>query len=168
MRLVPFALASIVLAGFAIITQAASNEGIISFGGLDRLGYSIDGGGVGQVDSYTLNISSENLKNLKGETLSVIKITSADGRYDGVFDLGSVSVNVQGKPVPLEAVTPVEGRAGMQITLGSKIPASSNVEIKISNVKNPTSVGEFKFDAHVVGVGKPLRHYVGNWVLLFE
>jgi hypothetical protein len=86
--------------------------------------------------------------------------------YKGTFDPKKVEVRVKGKAVPLSEVRWDKENRVIEIYPEQPVPAGSNVELVLSNVKNPAFGGIFYFNCSIQSPGDvPLSRYLGTWML---
>lgn len=165
-RLAPaFFVTGAILTGLPAFTLAQSNPGFTLWSGVERkdqLNYYLDfGGQANGWDRYRLRIPANKLE----LGVAQIVITYPD-YYKGKFDPKNVEVMVNRKSVPLQEVAWDKENRAIQIYLKEPIEAGKNVEVQLSNVKNPPSGGVFYFDCRILTPGDiPLPRYVGTWLL---
>lgn len=86
--------------------------------------------------------------------------------YKGTFDIKDVEVKVKGKSVELDEVTWDKENRTIQIFPREPVPAGNEVELILSNVKNPSAGGMFYFNCSIMSPGDvPLVRPIGTWVL---
>jgi len=150
--------------GMPVVSLAQSLPGFTIFGGPERgnqLGYRLDYGTPGMWDRYRLRIPSKKLP----FAVAQLSITYPN-YYKGNFDAKQVQVRVKDKSVPLQDVVWDKENHFIEIYLKDAIPAGNNIEVVLSNVKNPTPGGMYNFNARVRSPGDvPLYRYVGTWTL---
>jgi hypothetical protein len=176
-------MASLLVAGGivlpAAISQAQSNPGLtFTWGqgpsGKEQLRYVLDYGTPGMSnDRYRLKLGTQNV------AISRINITYPE-YFDGTFNDKSIEVRVgapqrggfmnlrreYGKPVPLAQVVLDPKSRVIDIVPNTAIPAGEQVEIVLSNVRNPPIGGMYYFNARIESPGDvPLMRYVGTWIL---
>lgn len=157
------AVSSCLLVGTANTISASS--GFILFGGPpaeSRLPSHLDFGGRTNVwDRYRLKIPSKKMK----LAVSQFSISYPD-YYKGTFDIKDVEVKVKGKSVELDEVTWDKENRTIQIFPREPVPAGNEVELILSNVKNPSAGGMFYFNCSIMSPGDvPLVRPIGTWVL---
>lgn len=161
--LTALAVSSCLLAGTP--NTISANSGFILFGGPppeNRLPSRLDFGGRTNVwDRYRLKIPNKKMK------LAVSQFSiSYPEYYKGTFDTKDVEVKVKGKSVKLDEVTWDKENRTIQIFPREPVPAGNEVELILSNVKNPSSGGMFNFNCSVMSPGDvPLMRFIGTWVL---
>lgn len=159
------AIASCLLVGIPSLTIAQGLPGFTIFGGVkgeDNLNYRLDfGGRSGGWDRYRLRIPAKKMK------LAVAQFAiSYPDYFKGTFDTKDIEVVVKGKSVPLQEVNWNRENNLIEIYPVDPIPAGNNVEIQLSNVRNPDSGGMFYFNCQVLSPGDtPLLRYLGTWVI---
>lgn len=159
------AVTACVLTGLPSITLADSLPGFTLWGGVRRenqLPFRLDfGGRPNGWDRYRLRIPAKKMK------LAVAQFSiTYPNYYDGVFDPKDVEVRVRGKSLPLDDVTWDRENRVLQIFLQEPVPAGNQVELVLSNVKNPNFGGMFYFNCQIQTPGDvPLLRYVGTWIL---
>lgn len=158
------ALTSCLVTGLPSLTGAQGLPGFTIFGGPEKatmLNYRLDSGNSRMWDRYRLRIPSKKL-NLAIATLSI----TYPNYYKGSFDPKNIAVKVKGKSVPLQNVIWNKENHFIEIYPQEPIPAGNNVEIVLSNVKNPDYGGMFHFNVRIRTPGDvPLFRYIGTWVL---
>ena len=160
-----FAIAGCMVTGFAALSYAQSNPGLLLFGGVkgdENLNYRLDfGGRPDSWDRYRLRIPAKKMK------LAVAQFSiSYPDYYTGKFDPKDVEVRVKDKPVKLQEVNWNKENNVIEIFPEEPIPAASSVEIWLSNVRNPNTGGMFYFNCQVLSPGDaPLLRYIGTWVI---
>ena len=159
------AVTSCLLAGNPAITQAQGLPGFTLFSGVkgdNQLSYRLDFGGQPDGwDRYRLRISNKKLK------IAVAHfVISYPEYYKGSFDDKNIEVRVKDKKVPLSAVKWDKENHVIEIYPQEAVPAGSNVELVLSNVKNPNFGGVFYFNCSVQSPGDvPLSRYIGTWII---
>jgi hypothetical protein len=146
-------------------SSAQGLPGLTIFSGVnrpDQLNWRMDfDGNPGVQDRYRLRIPAKKMQ-FAVEQFSITYPNS----YRGEFDPKAVEIKVNGKNVPVnEANWDSESRV-IQIYPQEPVPAGTNVELVLSNVQNPRTVGTHYFNAMVRSPGDlPLMRYVGTWIL---
>ncbi len=154
-----------VLTGVPTISWADSLPGFTLFGGPPRenqLPFRLDFGGTPNTwDRYRLRIPAKKMQ------LAVAQFSiSYPNYYRGEFDTKEVEVRVRGKSVPLQEVVWDKENRVIQIYPQEPVPAGYNVELVLSNVKNPNFGGMFYFNCQILSPGDvPLLRYIGTWLL---
>lgn len=165
------AVTSCLLTGFATRSSANGNCGFTLWSGVPReqiLCYHLDfGGQPGIWDRYRLRIPSE-----KMELRAAQLVISYPENYKGKFDTDAIEVNVEGEPVLLQedGIVWDQEKRQIQIYPYEPIDAEKDVEIVLSNVKNPNFGGTYYFKAMYLPPGiEPgiveVPRYVGIWIL---
>lgn len=166
-------LSSCLATGMAHLAQAQGGQGFTIFGGVkdNELPYYLDFGGQrGAWDRYRLRIPSKKVT----LAISQIAISYRNASYfDGEFDTKAVEVLITRptwrkvlKKVPIESVNWDKENYLLQVSLKEPVPAGSNVEVQLSNVRNPDSGAFYYFDCQIQTPGDvPLLRYVGTWIL---
>lgn len=147
-----------------VATFAQGLPGFTIFGGPERgnqLNYRLDYGTPGMWDRYRLRIPSKKL------TFAIAQLNiSYPNYYEGSFDPKQIEVRVKNKPVPLQDAIWDKENHFIEIYPVEPIPAGNNVEVVLSNVKNPSPGGMYNFNVRVRSPGDvPMLRYVGTWVL---
>lgn len=146
------------------IALADSLPGLTIFGGLDRkyrLPYRLDfGGRPDGWDRYRLKIPKDKLK------IAVAQIVVAyPADFDGKFDLKDIEVRVKGQKITVDEVIWDKENHALQIYPQESIAAGNDIEVILSNVKNPR-FGIYYFTASILSPGEvPLPRYIGTWDL---
>ena len=149
------------------ITLANGLPGLTIFGGPGRgnaLPFRLDFGGVpDQWDRYRLRIPARKL-NLAAAQFT-ISYDQSPARFDGKFDTEEIEVRVKGESVPLQEVIWDQENNLIEIYPEEPVPAGSQVELVLSNVKNP-DFGIYYFKCLILTPGDvPLPRYIGTWDL---
>ncbi|MBD2185823.1 DUF2808 domain-containing protein [Aerosakkonema funiforme] len=157
-----------VLTGVPTITWADALPGFTLFGGPPRenqLPFRLDfGGNANAWDRYRLRIPAKKM-NLAVAQFSI----SYPNYYRGQFDPKKVEVRVRGKSVPLQEVVWDKENRVIQIYPVEPVPAGYQVELVLSNVKNPNFGGMFYFNCQILSPGDvPLLRYIGTWILSID
>jgi hypothetical protein len=157
------AITSCLLAGVPAVSLAQS--GLILFGGVkgeNQLSYRTDFGGQSNAwDRYRLRISNKKLKVAVAQF--IIKYPEY---YKGTFDTKKIEVKAGDKKVALSEIKWDKDNHVLEIYPQEAIPAGKNVEIILSNVKNPSFGGMYYFHCSVQSPGDvPLSRYIGTWIL---
>jgi hypothetical protein len=180
--LVPVVMAAgVLLAGVGVpaISLAQNNSGFtFTWGegprGKEQLRYTLDYGTPGMMgDRYRFRLGVQNL------AINRINITYPD-YYDGTFDPKAIEVRVgaptragflslrreYGRAIPLTQVNYDPKSRVLDLVPAEVIPAGEQVEIVLSNVRNPAVGGMYYFNARVESPGDvPLMRYVGTWIV---
>jgi len=159
------AITGCLLAAAPTITFAQSNPGFTLIGGAgkDTLDYYLDFGGQrDNWDRYRLRIPAKKMD------LGADKFTiNYPDYYEGTFDKDQVEVVVQDQTIKPKEVTWDQENHRLQIFLEKTIESGKDIEIVLSNVKNPSFGGIFNFNCMAENYtdSVPLPRYVGTWVL---
>ena len=162
------AVTSCLLTGFPSSVWADSLPGFTLFGGPPRenqLPFRLDfGGRVNTWDRYRLRIPAKKMK-LAATQFSI----SYPDYFKGQFDTKDVEVKVKGKSVTLDEVSWDKENRTIQIYTKEPVAAGNEVELVLSNVKNPSSGGMFYFNCSVMSPGDvPLLRYLGTWLVSID
>jgi len=162
------AVTSCLLTGTSSLVWADSLPGFTLFGGPSRetqLPFRLDfGGRINTWDRYRLKIPAKKM-NLAVSQFSI----SYPDYYKGTFDTKDVQVRVKGKSVPLDEITWDKENRTIQIFPKESVPAGNEVELILSNVKNPSLGGMFYFNCSIMTPGDvPLMRYIGTWLLSID
>jgi hypothetical protein len=152
---------------FAPVAQA-NGPGLTIFSGVPaekQLKYNFDfGGNKGSWDRYRLKIDKKRMKLAAAE----ITIDYPD-YYKGTFNPKEMEIKVNGKKIKLQEVKWDKENYFLQLFPAEAIPAGSNVEIILSDVRNPDYPGTFYFNCRVLTPGDvPLLRDLGSWVLSID
>lgn len=159
------AIAGCLVVGLPIISLAQGLPGLTIFGGVkgeDNLNYRLDyGGRSGSWDRYRLRIPAKKMK------LAVAQFAiSYPDYYKGEFDPKKVEILFKGKSVALQEVNWNKENHLLEIYPVDPVPAGGDVEIQLSNVRNPNFGGMFYFNCQIISPGDvPLLRYLGTWVI---
>jgi hypothetical protein len=162
---IALAIAGCLATAIPLVSLAQGLPGLTIFSGVDRqyqLAYRLDyDGRLGIRDRYHLRIPASKMK------LAVAQFAiSYPASYRGHFDSRAIEVLANGESVPLDEVNWDRDNRVIEIYPRTPVPADSRVEIVLSNVQNPLSVGTHYFNALVRSPGDvPLLRYVGTWIL---
>lgn len=159
------AIAGCLISGLPTTTLAQGLPGLTIFGGVkgdENLNYRLDfGGRAGGWDRYRLRIPRAKMK-LAAAQFAI----SYPDYYQGTFDPKRVEVRVKDKAVALQEVKWDKENSLLEIFPKEPVPAGSNVEIWLENVRNPSFGGMFYFNCQVLSPGDvPLLRYIGTWVI---
>jgi hypothetical protein len=159
------AVTSCLLAGIPAISWAQSLPGFTLFSGVkseNQLPFRLDFGGQSNGwDRYRLRINNKKLK-----TAVAYFVISYPDYYKGTFDPKEIEVRVRDKKIALSEVKWDKENRVIQIYPQEPIPAGNNVELVLSNVKNPAFGGVFYFNCSIQSPGDvPLSRYVGTWII---
>jgi Protein of unknown function (DUF2808) len=159
------AVTACIVTGLPSVTLADSLPGFTLFGGPNResqLPFRLDfGGRPNGWDRYRLRIPAKKMK------LAVAQFSiSYPDYFEGEFDKNDVEVRVRGRSVPLDEVNWDRENRVIQIFPREPVPAGNQVELVLSNVKNPTFGGMFYFNCQIQTPGDvPLLRYIGTWLV---
>lgn len=158
------AVTGFLLAGVPIASLAQGLPGLTIFGGPEgrnQLNYRLDYGAPGVWDRYRLRIPAKKL------TIAMAQLNiSYPNYYEGSFDPKRIELRVKDKSVPLQDVVWDQENRFIEIYPVEPIPAGNNVEVVLSNVRNPYPGGMYQFNARIRSPGDvPLLRYVGTWLL---
>ncbi|MDF5731496.1 MAG: DUF2808 domain-containing protein [Rhizonema sp. PD38] len=169
-RLLPtLALSGFLLAGLpATISLADSLPGFTLFSGVkgeNQLPFRLDYGGTPDGwDRYRLKITHKKLS-----TAVEHFIIQYPNYYNGSFDTKNIELRVKDKKVPLSQSSPVKWDKEnhvIEIYPQDPVPAGSNVDIVLSNVKNPATGGVYYFNCSTQSPGDvQLSRYIGTWII---
>ncbi len=160
-------LAGCLLLGAQALTLADGNSGLTIFSGVERkdqLNYYLDfGGHPRQLDRYKLYIPGKKLT----QGASKFFISYPD-YFDGQFDTERVEVRVKGESMPVREVYWDKESRVLEIDLVKPIEASNQVDIVLSNVRNP-GFGTYYFVGDALAAGDiPVRLYLGTWIVTID
>jgi len=159
------AVTSCLLAGLPTTSQADPNPGLTLFSGVkhdEQMSYRLDyGGQPSGWDRYRLRISHKKLK------IAVAHfVINYPEYYKGSFDPKQIELNVKGKKVPVSEAKWDKENHVIEIYPQEPIPAGNDVEVILSNVKNPTFGGVYYFNCSIQSPGDvPLSRYIGTWII---
>ena len=160
-----FVVGSGLLVGLPAITWADPNPGLTLFSGVkgdNQLSYRLDfGGQPNGWDRYRLRISRKKMK------IAVAQfVINYPEYFKGSFDPKKIELHVKDKKVPLSDVKWDKENHVIEIFPQEAVPAGSNVELVLSDVKNPTFGGVYYFNCSVQSPGDvPLSRYIGTWII---
>ncbi|MEA5581917.1 DUF2808 domain-containing protein [Nodularia harveyana UHCC-0300] len=159
------AVTSSLLAGFPVMNQAHSSEGLILFGGVkseNRLSYRFDfGGRANSWDRMRLRIPAKKMK-LAAAQFAI----SYPDYYEGSFDPKEIEVKVKGKKVALNEVKWNKEAHLLEIFPEEPVPAGGDVELVLSNMKTPNFGGMYHFNCQILAPGDvPILRYIGTWLV---
>jgi hypothetical protein len=164
--LAALAIAGCLATGLSSMVLAQTMPGITIFSGIDRenqLAYRLDFGGIpSRTDRYRLRISPRKMELAVSEFAVSYPVT-----YTGQFDPNRIRIDVDGQTVELDEVIWDQESRLIRIYPVEPVPAATQVEIVLSGVRNPRSVGTHYFNALVVSPGDTtaLLRYVGTWII---
>jgi hypothetical protein len=165
----------------ALIQPIASAEGLpgITFRWnnngqkFTELRYAIDHSTVPNgLARYRLRLGPGDMK-LAASQFSINYLDAFDGDIDAknielrtCKKAGSILSNAKCTKVPVDEITYDPAVRRISIYPTQPVPAGSNVEIVLSNVRNPTGPGMYQMNALVESPGDtPMLRYVGSWLL---
>ncbi|KGF73116.1 hypothetical protein DO97_01915 [Neosynechococcus sphagnicola sy1] len=164
------ALTGCLVAGFSTTTWAQQSSGFTLFSGVkseNQLPFQLDYGGKSGIwDRYRLRLPAKRVK------LAIAQIAiSYPDYYKGEIDPKAVEIALTSgrkvlKKIPIQEVNWDRENRLILIALKEPIPASSSVEIILSNVRNPSNVGMYYFNCQIQTPGDvPLLRYIGTWII---
>lgn len=159
------AIAGCLVAGLPIVAFSQGLPGFTLFSGVkseNQLNYRLDfGGNTNSWDRYRMRIERKRMK------VAVAQFTiDYPDYYKGTFDPKSVELMVNNKKVAIQEVKWEKENYVISVFPQDPVPAGSNVEIILSNVKNPSNGGVFYFNCRVLSPGDvPLLRDIGTWIL---
>ncbi|GAB1539248.1 DUF2808 domain-containing protein [Scytonema sp. NUACC21] len=159
------AVASCLLVTLPAISSAEGLPGFTLFSGVkgeNQLPFRLDfGGQTNGWDRYRLRIPNRKMKRAVAQI-----VIGYPNYFKGSFDPKKMEIRVRGKEVPLSEAKWDKENQVIELFPQEPIPAGSNVEVVLSNVKNPPSGGIFYFNCSVQSPGDvPLSQYLGTWIL---
>jgi hypothetical protein len=149
-------------------TQANGEPGLTIFGGVTadkQLSYHLDfGGNKGSWDRYRLKLPRKKMK------LAVAEFTiDYPDYYKGRFNTKEIEIKVNGKAIKMQEVKWDPENYFLQLFPAEPIAAGSDVEIVLSDVRNPDSPGTFYFNCRVLTPGDvPLLRDLGSWIISID
>jgi Protein of unknown function (DUF2808) len=163
------ALASCLVAVAPIISvKADSLPGFVLFSGVDRsdqLSYRLDSGERNATDRYYLRIPGSKIDRLGAGS---IQITYPE-YYKGKFDDKNIAVLVGDRAVAVKSVKWNRQKYSLQIDLAENVKTEGEIQLVLSNVKNPDLSGMFYFNCQVKSSAEfPVARYVGTWILSID
>jgi hypothetical protein len=161
------AIAGCFATGLTTAVVAQSGPGLTIFSGIDReyeLGYHLDYEGISnRYDNYHLRVPADKLE----LAVSQFAVTYPD-TYEVNFDVEDVEIRleVDGESVPLDSVSwDVDNRI-IEIFPTDPVPARSDVEIVLKDIRNPGGSGIHYFNCLIRSAGDvPMLRYVGTWII---
>jgi Protein of unknown function (DUF2808) len=157
------AVTSCLLTGFPGISMAQNGFTLWSgVKGDNQLNHRFDFGG--QADGWDrLRLR---IPNRKMKTAVAQFVIAYPNYYKGSFDPKKIEVRVKGKSVPLQEAKWDKANNAIEIFPQEPVPAGSNVEIVLSNMKNPSFGGMYYFNCSIQSPGDvPLSRYIGTWIV---
>ncbi|MBF2066660.1 MAG: DUF2808 domain-containing protein [Calothrix sp. C42_A2020_038] len=157
------AVTSCLLTGFPGISMAQS--GFTLWSGVkaeNQLNHRFDfGGQANGWDRLRLRIDNKKMKTAVAQF-----VISYPNYYKGSFDPNKIEVRVKGKSVPLQEAKWDKANNVIEIFPQEAVPAGSNVEIVLSNIKNPAFGGMYYFNCSIQSPGDvPISRYIGTWIV---
>jgi hypothetical protein len=151
------------LTGFSEVSLAQS--GFTLWSGVkseNQLNHRFDFGG--QADGWDrlrLRVPQRKLKTAVAQF-----VVSYPEYYKGSFDPKKIEVKVKGKNIPLQETKWDRDSNAITIFPQEAIPAGSNVEIVLSNIRTPSFGGMFYFNLATQSPGDvPLSRYLGTYIV---
>ncbi|MGJ3252755.1 MAG: DUF2808 domain-containing protein [Elainellaceae cyanobacterium] len=159
------AIAGCLVTGWSAAVLAQGLPGLTIFSGVDReyeLGYRLDYDGIPtRNDRYRLRISAEKLPLATDQLV----ITYPD-TYDGDFEEDEMEIRIDGDSIPLDEVNWDAENRFIEIFPSQPVPARTDIEVVLSDVRNPRRPGTHYFNALVRAPGEVLApQYVGTWII---
>jgi Protein of unknown function (DUF2808) len=149
----------------APLWAVANGPGLTIFSGVagdKQLNYRMDfGGNPNAWDRYRLYIPKKKMK------LAVAQfVIDYPNYFDGKFDPKSIELYVNKKKVAVQEAKWDEENAFIELYPGEPVPAGTDVEIHLSNVRNPRNNGMYYFNCRVQTPGDvPILRDLGTWIL---
>ncbi len=159
------AIASCFMASVPLLSLAQSSPGLTIFSGVkseNQLNYHLDfGGSSGSWDRYRLRIPNKKMKVAVAQF-----VIDYPNYYKGIFNPKEIEVQVNKKKIKLQEVKWDKENSVLEIFPAEPVPVNTNVEIILSDVKNPSSGGMFYFNCRVLSPGDvPLLRDIGTWII---
>ncbi len=167
------AIAGSIVAGAAIPVIAQGLPGLTIFSGVDReyqLSYRLDFEGVPtRFDRYRLRIPDDKME----LAVTQFAITYPD-TYEGTFDADEIEIRIPDPEdnddeisVALDEVIWDEENRIIEIYPVEPVPANTDVEIVMHDVRNPRRPGMHYFNCLVQSPGNTttLLRYIGTWII---
>ncbi len=145
--------------------SVGAQSGLVITGseGVPVLSYRLDFRGIrGRLDRYRLTIPPQNV------AVAEVQI-NGDRNFDARIDPENVRLEVEGNPVDLEAVYWNEEFRSLEVVARQPIAAGQEMQLILSNLRNPESAGIYRLEARVRGTEpNPLFRNVGNWLITID
>ncbi|RFP60948.1 MAG: DUF2808 domain-containing protein [Limnothrix sp. CACIAM 69d] len=150
----------------AVVPAVVAQElpGFTLFGGPRResqLSFRLDRGRESSWDRYRLRIPAQNL------AIAQIAIDYPD-YYKGRFDTDRIDVRYKngGEKIELDRVVWNPENYTIEIYPKEPIPSGKQLEVVLSNVRNPDMGGMYYFNCRILTPGDtPLLRYIGTWLI---
>lgn len=167
-QLLPYLVMTGCLVAVVPVVQADSLPGFVLFSGVDRsdqLSYRLESGERNATDRYYLKIPGSKIDRLGAGS---IQITYPD-YYKGKFDDQKVEVLVGDRAVAVKSVKWNREKYSIQIDLAQNVKTEGEIQVVLSNVKNPDLSGMFYFNCEVKSSPEfPVARYAGTWILSID
>lgn len=161
------AVTSLFVSGMPAPSWALQCSGLTLFGGPKReyeLKYCMQSGREDTWDRYFLKIPKEKVD----VAISELRIEYPE-HYRGEFNEERIELKVNGNTVDLQEAIWDRDNRFVQIYPVEAIPANTDIEVVMSQVRNPERGGMFNFNCQVITRGgPPLPRYLGTWVLTID
>lgn len=162
------ALAGSLLVGVPMTAFAQGLPGLTIFSGVkpeNQLSYRLDyGGNVNTWDRYRLRVDRKRVKT----AIAQFSIDYPD-YYRGTFDPKAVELYVNDKKVKINEVRWQKENYVLEVFPEEPVPAGSNIELQLANVKNPSTGGMFYFNCRVLSPGDaPILRDLGTWIITIQ
>ncbi|BAZ41488.1 hypothetical protein NIES4101_74540 [Calothrix sp. NIES-4101] len=157
------AMTGCLLTGFSGVSLAQSGFTLWSgVKGDNQLNYRFDfGGQANGWDRLRLRVPNKKL-----QTAVAQLVISYPEYYKGSFDPKKIEVKVKGKNIPLQEVKWDKDSHAISIFPQEAIPAGSNVEIVLSNMRMPSFGGMYYFNVAIQSPGDvPISRYIGTAIV---
>ncbi len=169
-KLLPFLIvsAAIVTAIPTLVRADNTLPGFTLFSGVDpanQLSYRLDSGNRNNIDRYRLKIPGAKINSLGAAQIQIVY----PEYYRGVFDENNVQVFVGDTSIPVQATKWDREQRTLQIDLAQQLKTKNEIEVVLSNVKNPDGTGMYYFDCLVKSsTDFPIARKVGTWILSID
>ncbi len=163
---------AISMAGGIASSPALASEGVILFGPSqsNTLSYCDNNNQSNGFNTYYLEIKKQSFE------VDEIQIESP-ANFDGKLSQEDIKIRLNstdcrtGREIPIQSVTsvPLDG-GGRRFTIQPKeaIKANSQILVVFPNAINPSPGGFFQFNGYIRRVDRPLRIFVGSWMMTFS
>ncbi|MGY6530760.1 MAG: DUF2808 domain-containing protein [Cyanobacterium sp.] len=158
------AISSTLLLGIPYMVMA-QGQGLVLFSGVERenlLRRNFDfGNRAGNWERYRLTVPGNRIS----DGVSSLYVTYPDS-FTGTFDTNSIEVRLNNRALPLQEVIWDQESNFIEIVLEEPFMETRDLEIVMSNVRNPRFGGTFYFHGQTMSAGQvPIRLYVGTWIV---
>lgn len=145
------------------ITHAQSGLVLTGSEDVPVLRYILDFNGIRRrLDRYRLDIPAQDV------AVAEIQLNGPD-YFDGSFDPENIRLEVEGSKVEVREAYWNEEFRSLEVVIQEPVAAGQAMRLVLSNVRNPSREGEYRFEGRVLGTEpNPLFRSIGNWLISID